>query len=104
MKGRVRVYNTLYSGVSRLSSLNHQLKFLIKLFFDITNEGGLCMFSGDTDAVVPISSTRYSIDALKLPTRTNWYPWYYNGRVSLNINALFLCFLHCYLMCKLESF
>ncbi|CAO2817845.1 unnamed protein product [Amaranthus hypochondriacus] len=40
------------------------------------------VFSGDTDAVVPITATRYSIDALKLPTRTNWYPWYDNGRVG----------------------
>ncbi|GMP82948.1 hypothetical protein CsSME_00037042 [Camellia sinensis var. sinensis] len=29
--------------------------------------------SGDTDAVVPVTATRYSIDALKLPTITNYY-------------------------------
>lgn len=39
--------------------------------------------SGDTDAVVPLSATRYSIDALKLPTVSNWYPWYDKGKVSL---------------------
>ncbi|OEL13409.1 Serine carboxypeptidase-like 27 [Dichanthelium oligosanthes] len=33
------------------------------------------VFSGDTDAVVPVTATRYSIDALKLPTLVNWYPW-----------------------------
>jgi hypothetical protein len=38
--------------------------------------------SGDTDAVVPVTATRYSIDALKLPTIINWYPWYDNGKVS----------------------
>jgi hypothetical protein len=38
--------------------------------------------SGDTDAVVPVTATRYSIDALKLPTITNWHPWYDNGKVS----------------------
>ena len=37
--------------------------------------------SGDTDAVVPITATRYSIDALKLATITNWYPWYDHGKV-----------------------
>ncbi|KAE9464174.1 hypothetical protein C3L33_03918, partial [Rhododendron williamsianum] len=31
-------------------------------------------------AVVPLTATRYSIDALKLPTITNWYPWYDNGK------------------------
>ena len=38
--------------------------------------------SGDTDAMVPLTATRYSIGALKLPTITNWYPWYDNGKVS----------------------
>ncbi|XP_059628296.1 serine carboxypeptidase-like 27 isoform X1 [Cornus florida] len=40
------------------------------------------VFSGDTDSVVPVTATRYSIDALKLPTITNWYPWYDNGKVG----------------------
>ncbi|XP_050209298.1 serine carboxypeptidase-like 27 isoform X2 [Mercurialis annua] len=40
------------------------------------------IFSGDTDAVVPVTATRYSIDALKLPTITNWYPWYDKGKVG----------------------
>uniref|UniRef100_A0A1J3JJF6 Carboxypeptidase n=1 Tax=Noccaea caerulescens TaxID=107243 RepID=A0A1J3JJF6_NOCCA len=40
------------------------------------------VFSGDTDAVVPVTATRYSIDALKLATMTNWYPWYDHGKVS----------------------
>ncbi|CAA7050998.1 unnamed protein product [Microthlaspi erraticum] len=40
------------------------------------------VFSGDTDAVVPVTATRYSIDALKLATVTNWYPWYDHGKVG----------------------
>ncbi|KAI4382736.1 hypothetical protein MLD38_008660 [Melastoma candidum] len=40
------------------------------------------VFSGDTDAVVPVTATRYSIDALKLPTLVNWYAWYDNGKVG----------------------
>jgi hypothetical protein len=39
--------------------------------------------SGDTDAVVPVTATRYSISALKLPTLMNWYPWYDHGKVGL---------------------
>jgi serine carboxypeptidase-like clade II len=42
----------------------------------------LPVHSGDTDAVVPVTATRYSIDALKLPTLVNWYPWYDHGKVS----------------------
>ncbi|XP_066361127.1 serine carboxypeptidase II-1-like [Miscanthus floridulus] len=34
------------------------------------------IFSGDTDSVVPLTATRYSIDALDLPTVASWYPWY----------------------------
>ncbi|GFY84563.1 serine carboxypeptidase-like 27 [Actinidia rufa] len=40
------------------------------------------VFSGDTDAVVPVTATRYSVDALKLPTITSWYPWYDHGKVG----------------------
>lgn len=38
--------------------------------------------SGDTDSVIPITSTRYYIDALKLPTISPWRPWYEDGEVS----------------------
>ncbi|KAL6624463.1 hypothetical protein ACP70R_031784 [Stipagrostis hirtigluma subsp. patula] len=38
--------------------------------------------SGDTDAVVPLTATRYSIDALGLPTTRSWYPWYDNKEVG----------------------
>ncbi|KAM0823448.1 hypothetical protein ACQ4PT_070867 [Festuca glaucescens] len=34
------------------------------------------VFSGDTDAVVPLTATRYSIGALGLPTTISWHPWY----------------------------
>ncbi|XP_004496292.1 serine carboxypeptidase-like 27 [Cicer arietinum] len=40
------------------------------------------VYSGDTDAVVPLTATRHSIDALKLPTIINWYPWYDSGKVG----------------------
>jgi len=32
--------------------------------------------SGDTDTVVPLTSTRRSLAALGLPVKTSWYPWY----------------------------
>lgn len=34
------------------------------------------LYSGDVDAVVPITSTRYSIKMLELPVKRNWRPWY----------------------------
>ncbi|KAI3742899.1 hypothetical protein L1987_60597 [Smallanthus sonchifolius] len=33
------------------------------------------IYSGDTDAIVPITSTKYSIIAMKLPIKTKWHPW-----------------------------
>ncbi|KAL2976549.1 hypothetical protein AAZX31_13G015500 [Glycine max] len=32
--------------------------------------------SGDTDSVVPVTSSRYSINTLKLPIQVPWRPWY----------------------------
>lgn len=40
------------------------------------------MFSGDTDAIIPVTATRYSIDALKLPTLRPWHAWYDDGQVG----------------------
>ncbi|XP_022888188.1 serine carboxypeptidase II-2-like isoform X2 [Olea europaea var. sylvestris] len=40
------------------------------------------IFSGDTDAVIPVTSTRYSIDALNLSTTSPWRAWYDDGQVG----------------------
>ncbi|KAL2338529.1 hypothetical protein Fmac_012975 [Flemingia macrophylla] len=34
------------------------------------------VFSGDTDSVVPVTATRFSLNHLNLSIRTRWYPWY----------------------------
>ncbi|GJS74713.1 hypothetical protein Tco_0707554 [Tanacetum coccineum] len=38
------------------------------------------LFPFDTDLVVQIIATRYSIDALNLTTVANWYAWYDNSK------------------------
>ncbi|MBA0704188.1 hypothetical protein Golax_016460 [Gossypium laxum] len=38
--------------------------------------------SGDVDSVVPITSTRYAINKLKLPVKTAWRPWSINDEVG----------------------
>ncbi|KAF9620595.1 hypothetical protein IFM89_013621 [Coptis chinensis] len=40
------------------------------------------MFSGDTDGVIPVTSTRYDIDALRLPLASPWRAWYDDGQVG----------------------
>ncbi|TKY54690.1 Serine carboxypeptidase 24 [Spatholobus suberectus] len=40
------------------------------------------VFSGDTDSVVPVTATRFSLNHLNLTIRTSWYPWYSSGQVG----------------------
>ncbi|KAF2300035.1 hypothetical protein GH714_007089 [Hevea brasiliensis] len=40
------------------------------------------MYSGDTDGNVPVTSSRYSINSLKLPIKTPWQPWHTNKEVG----------------------
>ncbi|KAK9073964.1 hypothetical protein SSX86_006558 [Deinandra increscens subsp. villosa] len=53
----------------------------------IENGQRLWVYSGDTDARVPITSSRYSINALKLPIETAWRPWYLNKEVGGYLEA-----------------
>ncbi|XP_009792171.1 serine carboxypeptidase-like 40 [Nicotiana sylvestris] len=38
--------------------------------------------SGDTDGIVPVTSTKKSIKKMKLPIKTAWYPWFHNDEVG----------------------
>ncbi|CAI9785805.1 unnamed protein product [Fraxinus pennsylvanica] len=40
------------------------------------------LYSGDIDAVVPVTATRYAINRLKLPIENAWRPWYLNNEVG----------------------
>ncbi|MFS8027477.1 putative carboxypeptidase D [Helianthus anomalus] len=40
------------------------------------------IFSGDIDARVPVTSTRYSINLMNLPIKTKWHPWLYQGEIG----------------------
>ncbi|CAE6005396.1 unnamed protein product [Arabidopsis arenosa] len=40
------------------------------------------VFSGDTDAVVPVTGTRLALNKLNLPVKTRWYPWYSEKQVG----------------------
>ncbi|KAK7291949.1 hypothetical protein RIF29_07520 [Crotalaria pallida] len=40
------------------------------------------VFSGDTDSVVPVTATRFSLNHLNLTITTRWYPWYTGGQVG----------------------
>ncbi|CAL5330642.1 unnamed protein product [Camellia sinensis] len=40
------------------------------------------VFSGDIDGRIPVTSTKYSINKMKLHLKTPWHPWYLNGEVG----------------------
>ncbi|XP_073306207.1 serine carboxypeptidase-like 28 [Primulina huaijiensis] len=40
------------------------------------------VFSGDNDAVLPLTGTRYSLKALNLKTNISWYAWYDKQKVG----------------------
>ncbi|KAJ7955651.1 Carboxypeptidase [Quillaja saponaria] len=40
------------------------------------------VFSGDTDSVVPVTATKFSLNHLNLTVKTRWYPWYSGGQVG----------------------
>jgi serine carboxypeptidase-like clade 2 len=37
--------------------------------------------SGDIDGRVPVTSTKYSLDKLKLSVKIDWHPWFLMGEV-----------------------
>ncbi|XP_054795012.1 serine carboxypeptidase-like 40 isoform X2 [Prosopis cineraria] len=40
------------------------------------------IFSGDVDGVVPVTSTKYSMEKLNLTVKTAWHPWFVKGEVG----------------------
>ncbi|KAI9193810.1 hypothetical protein LWI28_000366 [Acer negundo] len=48
----------------------------------IANDINVWIYSGDIDAAVPVTSSRYSISSLNLQIKTPWYPWYTNNEVG----------------------
>ncbi|KAI3702218.1 hypothetical protein L6452_27945 [Arctium lappa] len=53
----------------------------------IENGLRLWVFSGDTDARVPVTSSRYAFNTLNLPIETAWRPWYLNEEVGGYLEA-----------------
>ncbi|CDP11023.1 unnamed protein product [Coffea canephora] len=56
---------------------------LLNTIKELTTSGiRIWIYSGNTDAVIPITSTRYSLRALNLPTVGSYLPWYEDGQVG----------------------
>ncbi|PSS09966.1 Serine carboxypeptidase-like [Actinidia chinensis var. chinensis] len=88
------VQKALHANVTKLSYDWESCSEVIKYWDDSPStilpllqefmENGLrvWIFSGDTDGRIPVTSTKYSINKMKLPVKTAWYPWMLNGEVG----------------------
>ena len=65
---------------------------------------GLCWMkcSGDIDGRVPVTSTKYSINKMKLPVKTAWHPWFVNKEV-LHSSFYLKCFNTCFYFKKAKN-
>ncbi|KAK1415328.1 hypothetical protein QVD17_31107 [Tagetes erecta] len=66
---------------------DHQVTILPIIKHLIEKGQRLWVFSGDVDARVPVTSSRYSINSLNLPVETAWRPWYLNKEVGGYLEA-----------------
>ncbi|KAK7411638.1 hypothetical protein VNO78_03073 [Psophocarpus tetragonolobus] len=58
-------------------------KSVLNIYRELIDVGlRIWVFSGNTDVVIPVTSTRYSINALKLPNVSPWRAWYVDGEVG----------------------
>ncbi|XP_031383963.1 serine carboxypeptidase-like 27 [Punica granatum] len=86
---RLGVQKALHANVSRIprrwTSCSNAIranwtdspKSVLPIFKELIASGiRIWVFSGDRDAVLPLTATRYSLQALKLKTVTSWYAWY----------------------------
>ncbi|KAJ4724616.1 Carboxypeptidase [Melia azedarach] len=82
VQSALHVKKTQWSGCSGFNWTDSP-KTVLPVIKDLMANGiRVWIYSGDTDAVVSVTSTRYSIAALKLPIKTPWYPWYTNDEVG----------------------
>ncbi|XP_042066755.1 serine carboxypeptidase II-2-like isoform X2 [Salvia splendens] len=81
----VRSRNSRWETCSGLVNQNWQdsPQSVLDVYSELLNSGlRIWMFSGDTDAVIPVTSTRYNINAMKLQTVRPWRAWYDDGQVG----------------------
>uniref|UniRef100_A0A5B7A3C7 Carboxypeptidase n=1 Tax=Davidia involucrata TaxID=16924 RepID=A0A5B7A3C7_DAVIN len=74
--------NTSWSSCSGLEWTDSPTTILPTIKQLIASGISVWIYSGDIDGRVPITSSRYSINTLKLPVETSWRPWYSNKEVG----------------------
>ncbi|KAK9128776.1 hypothetical protein Syun_017573 [Stephania yunnanensis] len=88
------VQEALHANVTRLNYTWDSCSVILNAWADspntiipllqefIKNKIRVWVFSGDTDGRVPVTSTRYSLNKMKLPIKSRFRPWYNKEEVG----------------------
>ncbi|KAG6406553.1 hypothetical protein SASPL_134157 [Salvia splendens] len=72
-----------WDACSNLISWTEEPETVLPVIKELMASGiSVWIYSGDTDGVVPVTTTRYSLPKLSNTIKTPWYPWYYQGEVG----------------------
>ncbi|KAL6850088.1 hypothetical protein ACP4OV_020715 [Aristida adscensionis] len=68
---------------SILRSYNFSVLSILPIYSKLIKAGlRVWLYSGDADGRVPVIGSRYCVEALGLPIKTQWQPWYLNRQVA----------------------
>ncbi|KAK1664671.1 hypothetical protein QYE76_052830 [Lolium multiflorum] len=68
---------------SILRSYNFSVVSVLPIYAKLIKAGlRVWLYSGDADGRVPVIGSRYCVEALALPIKTQWQPWYLNQQVA----------------------
>ncbi|XP_038720215.1 serine carboxypeptidase-like 40 [Tripterygium wilfordii] len=91
---RPDVQAAMHANVTRLTHDWERCSYIITYWNDspytiipvlkelMENKLRVWIFSGDTDGVLSVTSTKYSIKKMKLDVKTLWHPWLIDGEVG----------------------
>ncbi|XP_072954410.1 serine carboxypeptidase-like 26 [Typha angustifolia] len=68
---------------SILDTYNFTVFSVLPIYSKLIKAGlKIWVYSGDADGRVPVIGSRYCMEALDLPLKTQWHPWYHNKQVA----------------------
>ncbi|CAL9048909.1 unnamed protein product [Musa banksii] len=89
---RVDVQRSLHANVngrwsvcndSILRTYNFTVFSVLPIYSKLIKAGlRIWLYSGDTDGRVPVIGSRYCVEALRLPLKSQWQPWFHNHQVG----------------------
>ncbi|XP_010914643.1 serine carboxypeptidase-like 26 [Elaeis guineensis] len=68
---------------SILNTYNNTVFSVLPIYSKLIKAGlRIWVYSGDADGRVPVIGSRYCVEALRLPLKSKWQPWYHNKQVG----------------------